>query len=230
MGLELAEMVMDLEEAFGVKFEWDHRLRTVGDTQEAMAEAVERALKLDREQARERYATTIADALGIGGPDLDRPILAVVPDLARRLPELTVTSWWDLPRSMRRPAWLVGVLWAITPVGAAVLALASPRDRTVAVIALVFGPMLAALLAWLTDAWRPRPPLLGNATARGLIDRAVERFSKQNAQALGQWHEHGVVRRSALDAKVLAIIAERCGRKPETIKNTDHLVDDLGMG
>lgn len=230
MGLELAEITMDLEEALGVPLSWPSQVRTVGDLQQIVADSVQVAMTQSAEQVRQRLQAEITGALGIGPDALDEPIVTAVRDLRQRLPSLGAVSWWDLPWQMRRPAVVVYGLWAITPVATVALFMSFPQDRSVAIAGLIFGPMASALGAFLTDTWRPRMPDIGMATARHLIDRAVARSRAQKPDVAETWFQEGVLRRVALDAKVIDIIAERGGLKASEIKPTDRLVDDLKLG
>jgi acyl carrier protein len=230
MGLELVEIIMDLEDALGVPVDWTGQVRTVGDLQQAVTDAVVRAYTLSSEEVRQHYEAEVMSGLAISRADLDRPIGAVVHDLRQRLPVLAMATWWDLPSRMRRPVIVVYALWAITPVATVALFLSSPQDRTVAIAGLIFGPMASAFGAFLTDNWRPRMPEIGASTPRMLVDRAVARSRPRKLEVLETWMSNGVVKRSALDAKVIAIVADRGGRKPATIKPTDRLVEDLGLG
>lgn len=230
MGLDIAEIIMDLEEAFGVPLEWNGRVRTVGDLQQAMADAVTRAATLSEAQARECYIREITAALGIGPADLDRSILDVVPDLPKRLPDLAVTSWWTVGSRMGRPTGVIVALWSVTPVSMIALWLASPQDHSVVIAGLIFGPMLTALLAYATDGWRTRLPAISSTTAGMLVQEAVQRFLHQNPDVVSGWVRGGTLLRAELDAKVLEIVAGRGGLKPERIKPSDRLVEDLGLG
>lgn len=229
MGLEIVEIVMDIEEAFGARFDWDGRLRTVADLQAVVVEGLEHAVHQSETEARTRYQREVFAALGIGPEDAERPILEAVPDLPRRLPDLAVTSWWNLPYRMRRPRMVVIGLWALTPVVTVGLALASPRDRSVAVVGIIFGPMAVLVLAFLLDRWRPRLPDLRGATARGVVEAAVTRFLKQDPEARNTWIVDGQVRRSAVMERVVAILAERSGRPVAGIRPQHRLVQDLGL-
>jgi hypothetical protein len=206
------------------------QVRTVGDTQEVVAQAVQRALIEDRAQVEERVSREVQAVLGIESRHLDRPILDIVVDLPRRLPDLALCSWWSLPYRMRRPGWLVTGLWLITPVAAVALALGSPQDRSVAGVGLVFGPMLTALGFYLTDGWRTRMPKIGVTTPQDLIAAAVSRSLDVNTKVLDSWHNQGVIKRQELDAMVIATIARVAGKPATAIRTTDRLVDDLGLG
>ena len=163
MGLDLVEITMDLEEALGVPINWPGRVHTVGDLQQVVADSVLLAVTLPLEQARLCIEAEVTAALGISRAELDQPIIAVVRDLRQRLPSLATASWWDLPSRLRRPTIVVYALWAITPVATVALFLSSPRDRTVAIAGLIFGPMATALGVFLTDNWRPRMPQIGSS-------------------------------------------------------------------
>ena len=230
MGLELAEITMDLEEALGVPLSWPSQVRTIGELQQVVADSVPVALTQPREQVRKRLEVDITAALGISPAELDMPVISTVRDIRQRLPSLATVSWWVLPSRMRRPAVVVYGLWAITPVATVALFLSSPQDRTVAIAGLVFGPMASAFGAFLTDNWRPRMPDVGLSTARQLIDRAVARSRPRKPEVAETWFQDGVLRRAALDAKVVEVIADRGGLKAEQIKPTDRLVEDLKLG
>ena len=226
MGLELAEITMDLEEALGVPICWPSQVRTVGELQQVVADSVVLALTQSVDQVRQRLEAEVIAALGISSAELDEPIVSSVRDLRQRLPSLATTFWWDLPWRMGRPAIVVYSLWAITPVATAALFLSSPQDRTVAIAGLIFGPMATALGVFLTDNWRPRMPDIGISTARQLIDRSRPR----KPEVAETWFQDGMLRRAALDAKVVEVIADRGGLKAEQIKPTDRLVEDLKLG
>jgi hypothetical protein len=130
---------------------------------------------------------------------------------------------------MRRPFWWIVTLWLITPVAALALALASPNDRSVAIAGLIFGPMAAAFLAYLTDGWRPVKPSLGDATAQKLIEKAVATFMDQDKAAIARWMENGSVNKDAVNQKVIAIIANCSDLKPDAIKSEHRFVKDLGL-
>jgi hypothetical protein len=230
MGLELVEITMDLEEALGVPINWPSQVRTVGDLQQVVADSMLQALTLPQEQVRQRLEVDVIAALGISRADLDVPVVTAVRDLRQRLPSLATASWWDLPSRMCRPAFVVYGLWAITPVATGALFLSSPQDRTVAIAGLIFGPMASALGIFLTDNWRPRMPDVGLSTARMLIERAVVRSRPRKPEVAETWFQDGVLRRAALDAKVVEVIAARGGLKADKIKLTDRLVEDLRLG
>lgn len=230
MGLELAEITMDLEEALGVPINWPSQVRTVGELQQVVADSVQMALTQSVDQVRQRLEAEVIAALGISPAELDEPIVSSVRDLRQRLPSLATTFWWDFPWRMRRPAIVVYGLWAITPVATAALFLSSPQDRTVAIAGLIFGPMATALGVFLTDNWRPRMPDIGTSTARQLIDRAVARSRPRKPEVGETWFQDGAVRRAVLDARVVEVIADRGGLKAEQIKPTDRLVEDLKLG
>ncbi len=230
MGLELAEITMDLEEALGVPIMWPSQVRTVGELQQVVADSVLQGLTLPQDEVRQRLLAEVTAGLGIGPAELDEPIVSAVRDLHQRLPTLATVFWWDLPSRMRRPAFVVYGLWVITPVATAALSLSSPQDRTVAIAGLIFGPMATALGVFLTDNWRPRMPDIGTSTTRQLIDRAVARSQPRKPEVAETWLQDGVVRRSALDAKVVEVIADRGGLKVEQIRPTDRLVEDLKLG
>lgn len=229
MGLDLAEITMDLEEALGVPINWPSQVRTVGELQQVVADSVQVALTQSVEQVRQRLLVEVTGALGISPAELDEPVVSVVHDLRQRLPSLATATWWDLPSRLRRPAIAVYVLWAITPVATLALFLSS-QDRTVAIAGLIFGPMATALGVFLTDNWRPRMPQMGSSTARMLIDRAVARSRPRQPEVAETWFQDGVLRRADVDAKVIAVVADRGGIKPERITTSARLVEDLGLG
>jgi hypothetical protein len=230
MGLELAEITMDLEEALGVTLNWPSQVRTVGELQQIVADSVQVALTQSVERVRQRLQAEVTCALGISPTDLDEPVVSAVRDLRQRLPSLETASWWDLPSRRRRPAAVVYGLWAITPVSTIALFLLFPQNRTIAFAGLIFGPMASAVGAFLTDNWRPRMPDVGHTTARQLIERAVARSRPQKPEVAAIWFQDGTLRRTALDAKVVGVIAARGGLKAEQIKPTDRLIEDLSLG
>jgi len=228
--LELAEITMDLEEKTGVTLAWPGQVRTVADLQQVVADSVVDALTMSEDQTRQRWESAVCAGLGIHRDALDTPIVAGVPDLRDRLPQIATAFWWDLPGQMRRPRLVVAILWAITPTATLALFVANPQDGTVAIVGLIFGPMVAALGAYMTNHWRPRPPDIGQTTPRMLIERAVLRSRPRQPTTAENWFRDGSLRRADLDAVVVATVAERAGRKPEQIAPTDRLVEDLLLG
>lgn len=222
MGLDLAEIYMDLEDHFGVNLE---DLNAVDVTVADLQLAVVQRLFEQSQMTVAALEQDVCEAFGIAGQDLDRPLVNAVVDLREKIPLLCVKPWRQLPKRMRRPRSMIAAIWAIPAIPVTCSVVAAPAALVQHALALLAAAIPMGVLAYATDGWRPRLPDFGTTTGNQVITAAAKRFQEQS-----RWFEHGHIRREVVDAEVIAIIGRFSAANPQGIQPQHRLIKDLGLG
>jgi acyl carrier protein len=218
MGLDGVELVMDLEETFGITIADAEAQECI--TPAAIIEMVLAKLQLGDERvcmsqrAFYQLRKGLTQAMGVSRRNVT--LDTDVRSLAAARPERIV--WEDLKKSVQarswpalvRPPWLVAGLWFLFLV-------------TFGVLFFLFGGTLAALGAVLVGsaAIRITEPLRSRIPPRCSPIRKLVPFAATSDAVV--WTREGVV------ARVRELVISHLGLREEQYREDAHLVKDLGM-
>jgi acyl carrier protein len=232
MGLDAVEIVLDVEEAFGVKIPDDRAgtIRTVGDVFDVIVESC------PKRSATNRFCLSSAtfrlirrEVIGLLGYDTRfgprDSVDSVIPRRQRR------RFWSHLQKrldaklpSLIRPQRLT-LLLTITAIAAAVVC-AMWASRVVGPVAIIVG--VAALLffgvtfALLTKPFATRPAAT-YATFRGLTNVVIAHNHSKLSERFDTWDTKDVWN------ALCVILVEQLDVKPDAVTREARLVEDLGM-
>jgi acyl carrier protein len=222
MGLDSVEIVMDLEEEFGIKIRDDEasELRRVGDVVDCVSK---KCLRLPRQRcasAHTFYRLRQALMNLAGAP---RSVIRPDTALASILPiEIRRDAWRGLGNAglklpdLQRPQQLVTQLSALIVVmtGAATVATAMLLGlHNAALFAILFGAVATYVAKKLSAPYATQIPTLC-ATVKGAVYVALRAPSAQ-------------LSRAEIATRVRVIIAEQMGLQLDAVTDDKHLVDDL---
>jgi acyl carrier protein len=238
MGLDTVELVMEVEEAFGITMsdEEAEKIQTVGDLYRYVLARLDRPVlttpgclsaavfyRLRRqlmgrfrvERRRIRPASPLDDLIPAANRRREWQRLGEC--LGWRLPELT------------RPGWVgfvslgLFVTWSIATIAAwGRLAGFDPDALMVFVVGLLVGALVLAIAVY--QATRPFATVLPAPDVRGLIPMIL----KSNFGTFRINNPRGWTSKDVWDA-LIAIIAEQAGVVPDRLEESTRFVDDLGM-
>ncbi len=224
MGLDLAEVVMDLEDAFAIQIPPDEPIDSPPTVGGIIALVRRRLGPANRDQLIERQVflrLQRAIAALPDGPQRLRPSDPVALSTAGPVTGATLRERWrdvelaaglDLPPLGRHPVgWMVGL--GLLGAGIAMV-FVSPLGGLV-----LLGSGACALGAKPDRSLRPPPGTMADLT-RTVLARNVKRLARQ----------HGPLPDRLVERMVIEIIANRLAKDPATITPASRLVQDLGAG
>lgn len=240
MGLELVEIVMDVEQTFGIRLPQVEMpaIQTVGQLRDCIAKALAERLEGERLEQhvfdRLREAVESVRRMSPGQITPNTPLHRILPVASRRRVwrHIKASLPWTLP-PLRRPPW-VGAIVTVAAVALAWLCTfgsSNPKWVTaapaIAMACLFFIGPLAAFFAvvgvWLTTplavVWRPDIPTVGD------LARAVVAINFTNwSQPQRPWSDDEIWN------ALRQIVAEVLGVDPAKVTREARFVEDLGAG
>jgi len=231
MGLDSVELVMAVEDHFGVRFSdtQAEKIRTVGDLVELCRQRIEAALSGRCYSLPCFLALRTATRDVLGDPTLRiRPATTVVdvlsPSARQALWERLESILGSAPDGLRRPRGLQRALLGATATTtlACAVALYGLAGFSFSLIGIVFvvGVVTAILLQMVTESWCILPPK-GYATFAEITQRVVGRYAAVRPRVAAD--------PSAILAELRPIIAEQLGIREDIIVPEANFVYDLGM-
>jgi len=231
MGLDSVELVMEVEEHFGIRFSdtQAERIRTVGDLVELCRQRIHTAITGRCYSLPCFLALRTATRDVVEDPTLRiRPATAVVdvlsPSARQALWERLESILGSAPDGLLRPRGLQRALLVVTFATTLVCAVAlyglAGFSFTLIAIILVVGIVTAILLQMVTQSWCILPPK-GYATFGEITQQLVGGYAAVRPRVAAD--------PSAILAELRPIIAEQLGIREDIIVPEASFVYDLGM-
>jgi acyl carrier protein len=245
MGLDVIEMIMEVEETFDITIpdEEAERIRTVGD----LFHVVLGRIPLDEKPPGQSGPVVCLTSrvfyrvrrILVDGLEVDRRRIRPATAVEELIPESDRRRWWSEASErlgwtfpdLRRPRWVVWALWllfgglslSLFGYHFALLGLSEQALVQAAVLNLLIGYLYLIAAYAFTKPVATRLPL-ECASVRGLVEQVVAR-------------NHGKLRREAglgrpeeVWKTLQAILVEQLGVPPESVTEEARIIEDLGAG
>jgi hypothetical protein len=245
MGLDIVEMIMEVEETFDITIpdKEAERIRTVGDLFHVVLGRIPLEegppgqpgpVVCSTSRVFYRIRRILVDGLEVNRRRI-RPATAVeelIPESDRRRwwSEAAERLGWTFP-DLRKPRWVVWALWILFHglslslfwYHLALLGLTQQALVQAAILNLLVGPLYLIAAYAVTTPLETRLPL-GCTTVRGLVDQVVARnYGKLR-------REMGLGRPEEVWKTLQMILVEQLGVSPESITEEARIVELLGPG